>query len=211
MSLQIGVDEAGRGPVLGPMVLAAVALDAAAAATLETLGVADSKTFGAGAKAKAKRRALAGAIHELASWVESRHATPATIDRRVAHGELNVLERELAMEMLDANALGPNDTIICDGARLFAPLTSRYANLSARNKAESEFTCVAAASIVAKDLRDRAFEVIAERYAASYGELRGGGYPNATTRRFLDWYIARHGELPPEARRSWTRRAPATP
>ena len=45
--------------------------------------------------------------------------------------------------------------------------------------------------------------VIAERYEEQFGPVRGGGYLNAATRRFLEAYEARHGRLPPEARRSW--------
>ena len=62
---------------------------------------------------------------------------------------------------------------------------------------------MAAASIVAKDARDRAFAVIARRYAEEFGEIRGGGYLNAATRRFLEAYEERYGALPPEARRTW--------
>ena len=49
MSVSIGVDE-GRGPILGPMVLAAVAVDEAGAVELASAGVADSKAFGSGAR-----------------------------------------------------------------------------------------------------------------------------------------------------------------
>ncbi|MGB1698493.1 MAG: hypothetical protein ACPHRO_00980 [Nannocystaceae bacterium] len=96
--------------------------------------------------------------------------------------------------------------IVCDGARLFAPLAEQFSNLQAMDKAESKSTSVAAASILAKDLRDAAFEEIAQRYRESYGELRGGGYPNAATRAFLDWHLAEFGALPPETRTSWGQR-----
>ena len=76
--------------------------------------------------------------------------------------------------------------MICDGARMFAPLRAHYPELTAVDKGESAHVSVAAASIVAKDARDRAFAVIAERYGEEFGEIRGGGYLNAATRRFLD-------------------------
>ena len=54
-----GVDEAGRGPILGPMALAVVVLDDTGTTTLSELGVQDSKRFGAGEKAQEARAALA--------------------------------------------------------------------------------------------------------------------------------------------------------
>ena len=204
--LHFGVDEAGRGPVLGPMVLAAVGLDAQGEATLTQLGVADSKAFGSGPRAKARRGALAEEVNRVAVWTATRVATPEVIDARVARGELNALERELAVSMLESAPLNSSDTIICDGTRLFSPLERQFSGLQALDKAESKSTSVAAASILAKVLRDAAFEQIAGRYEASYGPLKGGGYPNAATTAFLDWHVATFGELPPETRKSWGRR-----
>ncbi len=202
-----GVDEAGRGPVLGPMVLAVVGLDPQGEATLVDLGVADSKAFGSGPRAKARRQALAVEVRRVAVWSATRIATPEVIDARVARGELNALERELAAEMLESAPLTSSDTIICDGARLFSPLQQKFAGLQALDKAESKSTSVAAASILAKVLRDAAFEEIAGRYENSYGPLKGGGYPNAATNAFLDWHVTTFGALPPETRKSWGRRA----
>lgn len=201
-----GVDEAGRGPILGPMVLAVVGLDPEGEATLVELGVADSKAFGSGPRAKARRSALAVEVRRVAVWSATRIATPEVIDARVARGELNVLERELAVEMLEAAPLTSRDTIICDGTRLFSPLQRQFSGLQAHNKAESKFTSVAAASILAKVVRDAAFEEIAGRYEGSYGPLKGGGYPNAATNAFIDWHVTTFGALPPETRKSWGRR-----
>jgi ribonuclease HII len=62
---------------------------------------------------------------------------------------------------------------------------------------------VAAASIVAKDQRDRLFGEIAARYSEEFGKIRGGGYINAATADFLRRYHERYHKLPPETRRSW--------
>ncbi|HFE46217.1 MAG TPA: hypothetical protein ENJ18_12100 [Nannocystis exedens] len=199
----IGVDEAGRGPILGPMALAAVAVDEAGVRALVHLGVQDSKRFGAGERAKLRRAELADAIEKLA--VESRCVlvTVTEIDRRTLRGELNHLEREVAAKLLDAVDACDDDRIICDGARLFAPLCRHYPQLQAVDRGESAHVSVAAASILAKHARDQAFAAIAARYEPEFGELRGGGYINGPTRRFLAEYQARYDDLPPEARRSW--------
>ncbi len=199
----IGVDEAGRGPILGPMALAAVAVDEAGVRELERLGVQDSKRFGAGARAKLRRAELAAAIEELAVDARCVLVTVAAIDRRTLRGELNHLEREVAAKLLEAIDAGDDDRIICDGARLFAPLCRRYPQLQAIDRGESAHVSVAAASILAKHARDQAFAAIAARYEPEFGELRGGGYINEPTRRFLAEYRARYDDLPPEARRSW--------
>jgi ribonuclease HIII len=53
--LTLGIDEAGRGPSIGPMVMAAVALDTRAAAALTRAGLTDSKSYGAGSRSRSAR------------------------------------------------------------------------------------------------------------------------------------------------------------
>src|ERR1700704_1173086 len=91
----LGIDEAGRGPAVGPMVVAAVALDSRNAAALTRSGLCDSKTYGAGDDAHAIRGALAQQIRARARFVALIEVEHTEIDRRVARNELNVLEREL--------------------------------------------------------------------------------------------------------------------
>lgn len=199
--LTLGIDEAGRGPILGPMVMAAVALDPNAARALTRAGVADSKKFASRPDAHAIRAELAALIRTRAPYVATVVVEPGEIDQRVAHGELNVLEREHAARLI--GSAPPCQRIIADGERLFAPMRETYPTLRAYDHGESRHVSVAAASIVAKDQRDRLFAAVCARYAADFGEIAGGGYMNASTRAFLDAYRRRFGDLPPEARRSW--------
>ncbi|HVV88358.1 MAG TPA: hypothetical protein VHE35_35190 [Kofleriaceae bacterium] len=53
-------------------------------------------------------------------------------------------------------------------------------------------------------MRDTWFVGMAARYRADFGEVAGGGSMNARTRAFLRAYRASFGDLPPEARRSWS-------
>ncbi len=202
-TLVFGADEAGRGPILGPMVIAVVGVDLASASALQALGVEDSKRFGSDAAGRERRGALAQQIRALVPACRVRVVEVEEIDHYTFRGQLNVLERRVVLELLDALEATREARVICDGARMFAPLRAHYPRLEAVDNGESAHVAVAAASIVAKDARDRAFGVIAERYAEAFGPLRGGGYLNAATRRFLGAYEARHGVLPPEARRSW--------
>jgi ribonuclease HII len=197
----LGIDEAGRGPILGPMVMAAVALDTSAARALSRAGLADSKQFGVGPDARARRAELAALIRARACFVTVEVIHAEEIDARVAHNELNVLERERAVRMIEQAP--PRDRILLDGAQMFAPLRERFPELRAYDRGEDRHAAVAAASVVAKDLRDAWFVDMAARYRAEFGEVSGGGYVNAGTRAFLRAYRDRHGCLPPEARRSW--------
>ena len=198
----LGIDEAGRGPVLGPLVLAGVCLRPAAAAALTRAGVADSKRFGSHGTGQLRRAALAARLRDAADSVVVRVVDVEEIDLRVRLHELNHLEREHAEVIISRSA--PCGRIVADGARLFSPLRERHPTLEARDRAEQHHVAVAAASIVAKTRRDELFACISRRYAPAYGPLAGGGYENPATHRFLRAYVARHGHLPPEARRAWS-------
>jgi ribonuclease HII len=199
--LTLGIDEAGRGPSVGPMVIAAVALDSRSAAVLTRAGLCDSKSYGAGEDAHAIRSALACEIKKRARFVSLIEVTHTEIDVRVSRHELNVLERELATQLIDQ---APSvDRIIADGKRMFAALGQRYAHFESHDRAEEKHAAVAAASVVAKVLRDERFAQIRARYEAELGPITGGGYANAATRRWLRAYVERYGRLPDEARLTW--------
>jgi ribonuclease HII len=197
----VGIDEAGRGPAIGPMVMAVVALDTRAAARLSRAGLTDSKSYGSDDDARARRAALAIRVRAAARFVAVEVVPVDEIDRRVSCKELNVLEREVAVRLLDGAPTAHR--IIADGRRLFAPLAARIPNLEAHDEAESRHAAVAAASVIAKVVRDQRWNEIRARYTDEFGEIGGGGYVNDGTRRFLRAYVERYGALPPEARRSW--------
>lgn len=199
--LTLGIDEAGRGPAIGPMVMAAVALDSRAAAALTRKGLCDSKTYGAGEAAHAIRSALATEIRGRATFVATIEVEHTEIDERVARNELNVLERELAIRLIEqAPAV---DRIVADGKRMFAALCGRFERFESHDRGESVHASVAAASVIAKVLRDERFARIRARYEPELGPITGGGYANAATRKWLRAYVERHGRLPDEARRTW--------
>jgi ribonuclease HII len=198
-----GVDEAGRGPIIGPMAIAVVAVDRNGAQSLRRSGVADSKSFGFGAEACARRAELAEKVRRRAIAWGVRLVDVEEIDLYVHRGQLNALERRVACEILRELACASHERIVCDGALLFSPLRALFPALRAVDNGESAHVSVAAASIIAKDARDCAFAKIAARYEPEFGPIAGGGYINAATKRFLAAYRERHNDLPPEARKSW--------
>jgi ribonuclease HII len=183
------------------MVIAAVALDSRSAAVLTRAGLCDSKTYGAGADAHAIRQGLARQIRGRARFVALIEVEHTEIDLRVLRNELNVLERELATRLIDQAPVV--DRIIADGKHMFAALRQRYANFESHDRAEDRHASVAAASVIAKARRDERFAQIRARYETELGPITGGGYANASTRRWLRAYALRYGRLPDEARLSW--------
>lgn len=198
----LGVDEAGRGPVIGPMVLCGVWLRSSSEDKLDELGVQDSKAFGSSATARQRREELAAAIRQVCDGVTVLVVDAGEVDRWVSGGRLNHLERELARVIIDSGP--PADAIIADGATLFGPLRSRYPQLQARNKADASVPVVAAASIVAKDERDRRFSALVAPHEEALGPIRGGGYANKGTEAFVRRHVEATGELPRGVRRSWS-------
>ena len=199
--LVLGVDEAGRGPILGPLVMACVGLAPRRSAALTRAGVMDSKKFGAGHEAHAARSRLVPLILDAAAHAEVAVIDVHEVDRRCVRGELNKLEQERAHRLLVAAPVARR--IVADGARMFGPLRAHFPHLDAVDHGESEHVAVAAASVLAKVRRDELFLAILRRYEPAFGSFGGWGYTNAATHRFLCAYIERHGGPPPEARRSW--------
>ena len=79
----MGIDEAGRGPAVGPMVMAAVQLSTRAAAALSRGGLRDSKSYGAGPDARAIRAEMAARVSTLCTWSMVVVVDVCEIDRRV--------------------------------------------------------------------------------------------------------------------------------
>lgn len=202
--MRVGADEAGKGPVLGPMVAGAVRADP------ETLpdGLADSKQLSTG------RRAELDA--ELRDHPDVRAAvavvTPGEID--APDTDMNSLGVAAQVEAV-AGVVEPGDAVFADaadtdaarfGKRLTDGLTEWDETLAglavtAEHGADDTYSVVSAASIVAKVERDRLLERINEEYDRDVGS----GYPSdPTTRAFLEDYVAEHGELPACARASWS-------
>ncbi len=194
---ELGIDEAGRGPVLGPMVMAGVRLLRSELSLLEAWGVKDSKLFGSSHRGKARREELADRIMTSFSY-QLVILTPEIIDEHVREHALNRLEQNTARGIITAL---PADEVILDGENLFKPLISE--TVHAVNKADRSHFSVAAASILAKWKRDALFKQLCQPFVESFGEIHGGGYANSKTLEFVEWHLENRGELPPFYRKSY--------
>lgn len=158
--LVCGVDEAGRGPLAGPVVAAAVILDPARPIT----GLNDSKKL-----SEKKRDALAVEIREKAlAWCVA-EASVEEIDRlNILHATMLAMQRAVA-----GLAIRPELAMI-DGNRC-PPLE---VPAEAVVQGDGKIASIAAASILAKTVRDAGMLVLHERYPY-YGFDRHMGYPTA--------------------------------
>ncbi len=166
----VGLDEAGRGPLAGPVTAAAVRLDPAGVAAGRYAGLADSKTLSAQARDSLHAILLAEAEVGI-GW-----ASVEEIDR------LNILAASLlAMSRALAALTVPAEVALVDGNRLPPDLPCPG---QAVVKGDGTVLSIAAASIVAKVERDRAMADLHRAYPA-YGWAKNKGYPTADHRRVL--------------------------
>jgi len=184
-----GADEAGKGPVLGPLVVAATSMDEDRLLP----DFRDSKQV-----APKRREELADNIRELGE-VAIAIKEPGEIDER----GIDTVLREGYVETLSSLRF---DEAYADAADVSAERFQKFLRRNVRPEIKAEHGAdenrriVAAASIVAKVERDRLVEEIAE----TYGEV-GSGYPaDPETRNFLENYVENNGELPGCARRTWS-------
>jgi ribonuclease HII len=155
-----GVDEAGRGPLAGPVYAAAVVLDP----MRPILGLADSKTL-----SEARRDRLAQEIREFALAWAIASASVEEIDR------LNILQASLLAMQRAVTGLSiiPDEALI-DGNR--CPLLSIPARAIVRG--DASVAAISAASILAKTARDAEMVGMHAMYP-QYGFDRHKGYPTA--------------------------------
>lgn len=203
-----GLDESGRGPVLGPMVVALVGLTAASRSVLELSGVKDSKFYGSGLSAHQKRLKLCDIIYSQAAFIGVKVISTEEIDQYTSCGKLNELERLYASLLLKEAHLQQGDTVLADGENLFSPLRKEFLCLNAINRADAIDVSVSAASVIAKTVRDIAFLEIVQRYQPEFPffTYAGSGYMNRPTGLFIKAYKEKYGDYPKEIRRSWNLR-----
>lgn len=165
-SLIAGVDEAGRGPLAGPVVAAAVILDP----TRSIAGLGDSKVI-----SEKRRASLALQIRQCA-WVGVGIAEPEEIDR------LNILQATMtAMARAVRNLPRPPGYILIDGNRVPEGLPCPA---EAIIKGDASQAAIGAASIIAKTVRDGLMLRAALRFPG-YGFEAHKGYPSALHRNAL--------------------------
>jgi ribonuclease HII len=169
MTTILGIDEAGRGSVIGPLVVAGVMIDEEDHARLKSLGVKDSKML-----TPAQREKLYPLIKEIAKEYVALHISAREIDDLMKVKNLNIIEAERMAQIIK--------TLGADKAYVDAPQVStekfknvllnmakNHTQIIAENKADVNYPVCSAASIIAKVERDREIEEIKKIVGFDFG------------------------------------------
>lgn len=191
-----GVDEAGKGSVLGPMVIAAV-------------GVKSTDVF-SGIPVKDSKQLSPAAREELYGLIKKKCRVAVVV---IDAEEIDAIRREMTMNTCVARAhadairqISPDLAYVdaCDVNPVrYGETVKGYLSVPceivSEHHADEKFPIVSAASIIAKVTRDRAITSLSKKF----GNI-GSGYPSdPITIQYLSRYIDEHKCPPPIARKSW--------
>ena len=198
-----GVDEAGRGCAIGPLVIAAALFEEETLPRLKEIGVKDSKKL-----SPKKREKLAKEIKKLALDYRVYEIQPKVIDKVVFRSQplkrLNYLETMVMARLIrelhpDIVHMDPADV---DNLRCAEQVQSviRYkVEVICEPRADDKYTSTGAASILAKVTRDQRIKELCEKH----GDFNSGYASDKKTQKFIERYFSEHKECPDYMRASW--------
>lgn len=198
-----GIDEAGRGPMIGPMMICGVRMDSNRLHELEAAGVRDSKTLSPN-----RRHRLAEIVRDLASEVVVRPVLAYEIDTLRRKG-VTMNEIEVRIFALVVKTLLPQEVYL-DAADVKAErfgrrvgeesgLLSKGCRIISEHKADAKYPIVSAASIVAKSERDRRIEELHKEF----GNF-GSGYPaDPVSVEYIRNLVSNGEKIPHIVRQTW--------
>lgn len=196
--LILGIDEAGRGCILGPLVLGVVLIDESLLDHLAALGVTDSKKL-----SPRVREDLAPRIVEIAASHSLRIVEPARIDE----AGLNFLEATEIVAAIREHSpqkaffdVPTHPSGVANFVKAVRGGVGETVELVGENRADVSFPIVSAASILAKVERDR----IIAKLRREYGDFGSGYLSDVKTQDFLREWFAKFHDFPPIVRRRWS-------
>lgn len=198
-----GIDEAGRGPVIGPMVVAGVWINEGENEILKEMAIKDSKKH-----TSKQREKHAKKIREM-FFHSSIIISPEDIDALRSTMSINELEVHLFATLGKRKRA---DVYYIDSADVdeerfgmeFKKNLGFEAKIISKHDADNLFPVVSAASIIAKVERDAEMKKIADILQKELSIPIGSGYPSdEKTRLFIKKWIEKFGDLPPYTRCSW--------
>tara|TARA_Y100000296_G_C5143828_1_gene242551 strand:- start:151 stop:822 length:672 start_codon:yes stop_codon:yes gene_type:complete len=179
--LKLGIDDAGRGPVIGPMVLAGCIIDEKTEREFRKLGVKDSKQL-----SEKRREFLANIIKEKAETFEIVIVSPIQIEVANKKGiKLNEVEAFACAKIINKTnkdykklkvIIDCPSTSLVKWQDFLKTKIKDLSNLeiSCEHKADKNHIAVSAASILAKSVREKEMFKLKEKY----GDKMGSGYPS---------------------------------
>ena len=192
-----GVDDAGRGSMLGPLVIAGISLNKKDIPKLSLLGVKDSKQLTPKTREELYKKIIALVDNYYVTKI-----SPKIIDVSVKKHGLNHLEAKYMAKVI--LKLNPDTSYVdsCDvNPKRFGKEIAKLSDnkkIRSYHHADSRFVVVSAASIIAKVTRDRAISKLRKNYDL------GSGYPSdSKTIDFVTSYYKTNQILPVFVRKSW--------
>lgn len=198
-----GVDDAGRGPVIGPLIIAGVLVEEDDVPTLKQLGVKDSKALQA-----SKREDLALEISRTAIDTHIVELPPDKLDQVVHKApklkRLNFLEALAMAEVIqklrpDIAYVDASDVVPARFGQHIIEQLSYQPRIVSEHYADSTYPVVSAASILAKVERDRRIGELKKEF----GDFGSGYATDQRTICYLEEYYRNNRDFPPIVRRSW--------
>jgi len=198
-----GVDEAGRGCIMGPLVIAGILVEEEAEEELRIIGVRDSKLL-----SPARREALAPQIIAIARKCSYFELSPRSIDtvvnRKQRLRSLNYMEAMAMAKIIrelepDVAYLDPSDVLPERFADQILKVLKKKPKIVSEHNADERYPVVSAASILAKVRRDQIVSELRERY----GNFGSGYCHDDRTINFLTHLLRSGSTLPEFVRSSW--------
>ncbi len=192
-----GIDDAGRGPMLGPLVIAGISLERKNIKKLSALGVKDSK--------KLTPKSREELYNKIISTVDNYYIakiSPRSIDASVKKHCLNGLEAKYMAKVV--SKLNPDVSYVdsCDvNPTRFGKEISKLSDnhkIKSYHRADSKFVVVSAASILAKVARDRTIAKLRKDH-----NLGSGYTSDSVTVKFVTKYYKKNKIMPNFVRKSW--------
>ena len=194
-----GIDEAGRGPVIGPMVLCGFCIEERDEHKLRDLGAKDSKLL-----SPKKREELFSILKKTAIRYEVVILSPKEIDYALNDPILNLNWLEAIASAKIVNKLTPDKLIIdlpSNNKNAYVNYLKRLLNkeptIVAEHKADTNYPSVSAASIIAKVTRDKEIEKIKKKVGIDFGS----GYPSDP--KTIDFLKKNFNKYPEIFRKTW--------
>ena len=205
MTLIAGIDDAGRGPVIGPLVIAGILIQDHQVPVLDAIGTRDSKVL-----TPRRRSSLAKQIRKIAVKHKIVELSPREIDEVVLNGRrlrrLNWLEARAMAEVIhglhpDVAYVDASDVLEKRFGEQIQGLLTFDVEVVSEHHADAKYPVVSAASIIAKTHRDEVISGLRK----IFGDFGSGYSSDPKTRQFLrDWFRDQGDQkLPDFVRRSW--------
>lgn len=208
MTKFLGIDESGRGAVIGPLVMCGYLIDSSKIDTLKEMGVKDSKLL-----TPKRRSALEATLKEIADNIVVIKTSSMDIDKLRSETNLNRIEakhmqniinsldsKKIFIDSVEANTKKFKKEII-SGLKndIKERINNKEVDVICENFADKKYPVVSAASIIAKVTRDNDVEDLKK----GYGDFGSGYSSDPRTVKFLKDWIKKNKKYPPFVRWSW--------